>query len=74
MIETQAILSSICDIFSHQSTLRFFTTIFRHIQVIDYNRIIGARMSGLERIPTHIEGLDENIINDGVRVIDEDEY
>ncbi len=57
----QAKLSSLYHIFSHQSTLRFFATIFRHIQVIDYNRIIGARMSGLERIPTHIEGLDENM-------------
>ena len=61
MIEMQAKLSSLYHIFSHQSTLRFFATIFRHIQVIDYNRIIGARMSGLERIPTHIEGLDENM-------------
>ena len=29
--------------------------------MIDNNRVIGARMSGLERIPTHIEGLDENM-------------
>ena len=57
----QAKLSSMCNLSVNQSTLRFSTKFFRHIQVIDNNRIIGARMSGLERIPTHIEGLDENM-------------
>ena len=44
-----------------QSTLRFELTNVRHIQVMNNNPLTGGRMSGLERIPTHIEGLDENM-------------
>jgi KaiC/GvpD/RAD55 family RecA-like ATPase len=41
--------------------LFLYDLVFRHIQVIDSNPTNGGRMSGLERIPTHIEGLDENM-------------
>ncbi len=33
----------------------------RHIQVIDGIGLTGASMSDIQRIPTHIEGLDENM-------------
>ena len=34
---------------------------FRHIQVIDCFGMFGGSMSDIQRIPTHIEGLDENM-------------
>ena len=47
--------------FPNQSTLRFASSDFRHIQVMDDFPPNGGTMAGLDRIPTHIEGLDENM-------------
>ncbi|MEC7097152.1 MAG: ATPase domain-containing protein, partial [Candidatus Thermoplasmatota archaeon] len=54
-------LSSDFTKFVNQSTLRFHYSELRHIQVMDNSPVNGGSMSGLERIPTHIEGLDENM-------------
>ena len=54
-------LSSDFTKFVNQSTLRFHYSELRHIQVMDNSPVNGGSMSGLDRIPTHIEGLDENM-------------
>ena len=54
-------LSSKSNNYPNQSTLLFDLSIFRHIQVMDNIPVNGGSMSELDRIPTHIEGLDENM-------------
>ncbi len=54
-------LSSKSNNYPNQSTLLFDLSVFRHIQVMDDIPLNGGSMSELDRIPTHIEGLDENM-------------